>query len=59
MNTVFIKIFFSIVCILILLHLISFSIFEIKTNKNIFGGVFTIIFTVFSVIFSTIVFWIN
>ena len=59
MNTIFIKIFFSIVCIFIFFHVLSFSIFEIRTNKNIFGGVFTIVFTVFSVVFSNIVFWIN
>lgn len=59
MNTVFIKIFFSLVCTYMFLHIISFSIFEIKTNKNIFGGVFTILFAVFSVIFSNVLFWLN
>ena len=59
MNTIFIKIFFSIICIFIFFHIFSFAVFEIKTNRNIFGGVFTIVFTVFSVVFSNIVFWIN
>ena len=59
MNTIFIKIFFSTVCLFIFLHVVSFSIFEIRTNKNTFGGVFTIVFTIFSIIFSNIVFWMN
>lgn len=59
MNTIFIKIFFSIVCLLILLYVISFSLFEIKTKKNLLGGIFTIFITVGSIIFSNILFWIN
>lgn len=59
MNTIFIKIFFSIICLFIFFYILSFAIFEIKTNKNIFGSIFTIIFTVFSIVFSNIVFWIN
>lgn len=59
MNTFFIKLFFSIICLFILLYIISFSIFEIKNNHNIFGGVFAILLTVGSIIFSNIVFWTN
>lgn len=59
MNTIFIKIFFSIICLFMLLYVISFSLFEIKTNKNLFGGLFTIFLTVGSIIFSNIIFWIN
>ena len=59
MNTLFIKIFFSVICLFIFFYIISFSMFEIKTNKNILGGIFTIFITVGSIIFCNIVFWIN
>lgn len=59
MNTIFIKIFFSLMCLFMLLYVVSFSIFEIKTNHNLLGGIFAIFITVGSIIFSNIVFWIN
>jgi hypothetical protein len=59
MNTCFIRLFFSIICLFILFYILSFSIFEIKSNHNIFGGVFTILFTVGSIVFSNFVFWTN
>lgn len=59
MNTIFIKIFFSVICLFIFLYVLSFSIFEIKTNHNLFGGIFTIFITVGSIIFSNILFWLN
>lgn len=59
MNTFFIRLFFSIICIFIFFYVFSFSLFEIKTNKNIFGGIFTILVTIGSIIFSNIIFWIN
>lgn len=59
MNNVFIKLFFSLMCIFILFYMISFSLFEIKQKNNPFGGIATIIFTVTSIIISNIVFWIN
>ncbi len=59
MNNVFIKLFFSLMCIFILFYMISFSLFEIKQKNNSFGGIATIIFTVTSIILSNIVFWIN
>ena len=58
MNTFFIRFFFSIVCIFIFLYVLSFSLFEIKNNKNFFGGIFTLIVTIGSIIFSNIIFWI-
>ncbi|HCC03455.1 MAG TPA: hypothetical protein DEP51_01155 [Clostridiales bacterium] len=59
MNTFSIKLFFSEVCIVIFLHMLSFAFFEIKQNNNKFGGIFTIVFSLVSVILSVIVFWIN
>lgn len=59
MNTLLIRLFFSIVCIFIFLYVLSFCLFEIKNNKNFFGGIFTLIVTIGSIIFSNIIFWIN
>ena len=59
MNTIFIKIFFSIVCLLSLIHIWSFAVFEIKENKNVYGGIFTILFAIFSVVFSNVLFWLD
>ena len=59
MNTLFIKIFFSIVCLFIFFYVLSFSLYEIKTNKNVLGGIFTIFITVGCIIFSNIIFWVN
>lgn len=59
MNTFFIRLFFSFVCIFIFLYVLSFSLFEIKTNRNFLGGIFTILVTAGSIIFSNIMFWIN
>lgn len=58
MNTFFIRLFFSIICLIIFIYILSFSIYEIK-NKNIFGGIFTVFFTIFSIVFSNIIFWVN
>lgn len=38
---------------------ISYSIYEIKHEKNSFGGIAIIVFTIFSVIFSNIMVWQN
>ncbi len=59
MNTLFIRLFFSTVCVFIFLYVLSFCLFEIKNNKNIFGGIFTLAVTLGSIIFSNIIFWIN
>jgi hypothetical protein len=59
MNTIFIKLFFSIMCLFMFFYVLSFSIFEIKTNHNIVGSIFTIFITVGSIIFSNIMFWLN
>ncbi len=59
MNTFFIKIFFSLICFYLFLYIISFSIFEIKNNKNVLGGVFTLVLSITAILYSNIVFWIN
>ena len=59
MNTFSIKLFFSQICIVIFLHMLSFAIFEIKQNNNKFGGIFTIVFSLLSIILSLFVFWTN
>jgi hypothetical protein len=59
MNTFSIKLFFTEICIIVFLHMVSFAIYEIKNNNNKFGGVFTIIFSLVSIILSVIVFWTN
>ena len=59
MNNIFIKLFFSLICLFILLYIISFSIFEIKNENNVFGGVATIVFTIVSIVYSNIIFYIN
>jgi len=59
LNTFSIKLFFSQICIVIFLHMMSFAIFEIKQKKNKFGGIFTIVFTIVSIVLSVFVFWTN
>ena len=59
MNTFSIKLFFSEVCIVIFLYMLSFAFFEIKQNNNKFGGIFTIVFSLLSIILSIFVFWTN
>ncbi len=59
MNTVFIKIFFSFISIIILEYMFSFANFEIKTKKNILGALFVIFFSLASLVWSNFVFWTN
>ncbi len=59
MNTFSIKLFFSQICIVIFLHMLSFAVFEIKQKNNKFGGIFTIVFSLLSIILSIFVFWTN
>lgn len=59
MNNLFIKVYFSIICALMLMYMISYSMYEAKNNKNIFGSVFIIFFSIFSTVLSNYVFWIN
>ena len=59
MNTFFIRFFFSIVCIFIFLYVLSFCLFEIRDNKNFFGGVFSLTVTLGCIIFCNVIFWVN
>ena len=59
MNTFFIRLFFSIVCIFIFLYVLSFCLFEIRDNKNFFGGVFSLTVTLGCIIFCNVIFWVN
>ena len=59
MNTVFIKIFFSFISIVILEYMFSFVSFEIKVNKNILGALFVVFFSLVSLVWSNFVFWTN
>lgn len=55
----FYHILFLIFTVYILFECISYSIFEIKTQQNKFGGTCVILFSIFCVIFSNIVVWVN
>ena len=59
MTTLFLKIFFLIVTLCILLYLFSYANFEITNNNNVIVGIIIFLFTLFSVIFSNIVFWMS
>jgi len=55
----FIKIVFSLVTLYIFIYSCSFINFEMKSNNNFLGGIFTFIFVFGSVIFSNVVFWLD
>ena len=59
MNTLFIKIIFSIFTIAIFLYVSSYAKFEITKKNNIIGGIIVFLFTAASVIFSNIMFFIT
>ncbi|MFR2534586.1 MAG: hypothetical protein ACLS95_05085 [Clostridia bacterium] len=52
-------ILFLLFTIYVLIHTISYGIYEIKEENNKTGGYFVISFTVFTIIFSNIVVWLN
>ena len=53
------RIVFLLITILIVFNSISYAIYEIKQEKNKYGGICVIIFTIFSSIFSNIMVWIR
>lgn len=59
MNTIFIKIFFSISTLYIFLHCLSFSKYELIDKKNVLGFITSVTLGISSLVFSNIVFWIN
>lgn len=50
---------FLLFSIYILIESIIYSIYEIKNEKNIFGGVSVVAFSVFCVIFGNIAVWMH
>lgn len=56
---IFYHILFLAFTIYVLIYSVSYGIYEIKQEKNSFGGYFVIAFTFLSVIFSNIMVWQN
>ncbi len=52
-------ILFLLFSIYILIESIVYSIYEIKNEKNIFGGASVVAFSVFCIIFSNIAVWMH
>ncbi len=50
---------FLIFTLYVMIQSISYSLYEIRHEKNTTGGKFIIVFTIFSVIFSNIMVWQN
>lgn len=59
MLNLFYHLVFLIFTIYVLIQSISYALYEIRQEKNLFGGKFVIIFSTFCVIFSNIVVWQN
>ena len=59
MNNTFIDITFLLFTLFLLCKIFAYGIYEIKNEKNIFGGVTTIAFSIIAVIFSNVMVWIN
>ena len=59
MNTLFIKIFFSIFSFFTIFYVFSFSKHEIKNNKNKYGGIFVFIYSLIGILLSIYIFWVN
>ena len=57
MNIIFINIIFLIFTLIIFLKTIGYGLYEIKQEKNPYGGIACIIFSLFSIIFSNIMVW--
>ena len=51
------RIVFLLITILIVFNSISYAFYEMKNEKNKYGGICVIIFTIFSSIFSNIMVW--
>ncbi len=52
-------ILFLLFSIYILIESIVYSIYEIKNEKNVFGGICVIAFSIFCIIFCNIVVWMH
>ena len=59
MLNLFYHIVYLLLCIYVLIKSISYGIYEIKEEKNKFGGIMVISVTLFDIIFSNIIVWQN
>ena len=59
MNNFFIELSFTVFTLFLLGKIIGYGLYEIKNEKNFFGGICTITFSVFCIVFSNIMVWIN
>ena len=59
MNNIFLDIVFTIFTVFLFGKIISYCLYEIKIEKNPFGGLSTIVFSFVSIIFVNIMVWIN
>lgn len=59
MISLFYHVLFLIFSLYILIQSVSYGLYEINEQNNIFGGRIVILFTIFSVIFSNIIVWQN
>ena len=59
MNIFFIDAIFFIFTIFIFVKMTVYSWYEIKNEKNLFGGVSTIIITLIAIAFVNVIVWLN
>ena len=59
MNNGFVSFVFTFFTITVLIKTIAYGLYEIKSEKNIFGGVCTIAFSSACIVFSNIMVWIS
>ena len=59
MNNSFISFVFTLFTLSLLIRIISYGIYEIKNEKNKFGGVTIIVFSIAVIIFSNIMVWVS
>ena len=57
MLNLYYHIVYVMLCIYVLIKSISYGLYEIKEEKNKYGGIMVITITIFDVIFSNIVIW--
>ena len=59
MNNVFVDVIFLMFTLWVLCKIFAYSMYEIKSENNLFGGIVTMVFSVASVVFSNVMVWIN
>ena len=59
MNTLFIKIIFLFITLIIMIYSCSYANFEIVKKNNFFGGIFVFLFSGISVIFANAMFFLT